>query len=199
MGNNIYFKLKDNDGNIKDLELDKEISCDEAEIWQGFNPSKERFEIKYIPKCISLSNQNIPVDQLRFAPRYQTKPVIYDNSKRLPLPFEITDHNIVLAKDLCRELNELNKIKINTKPKPLKTEILQLLNEIDENKYEMANKIKTQKQHIKDLEHQIKLLKRDNKGLQRNYCKVTTDLEQIKGERDYYESKYHKVRGYDIY
>ena len=58
----------------------------------------------------------------------------------------------------------------------------------------MANKIKKQKQHIKDLENKIRLLKRDNHSLQRNYCKKTTDLNQIKQERDYYERKLKEWR-----
>ena len=126
------------------------------------------------------------------------KPVIYDNKKDLPLPVEVI--NVQLAKQLCEELNELATIKENNKPKPLKTEILQILNKIDEPQYEMANKIKKQKQHIKDLENKIRLLKRDNHSLQRNYCKKTTDLNQIKEERDYYQQKLTSWRenGYEL-
>ena len=200
---NLYFKLKDNNGNIHDLELiESEITCDETKSKHKMTFKKEnRFEIRYMA-------QSIPVDKLRFPPlkilpdslNCSTKPIIYDNEKKLPLPFEITENNYILAKSLCEELNELATIKQNNKPKPLKTEILQILEGIDEPKYEMANKIKKQKQHIKDLENKIRLLKRDNHSLQRNYCKKTTDLNQIKEERDYYQQKLTSWRenGYEL-
>ena len=188
---NIYFKLKDNDGNIKDLELiEHEISDSDCKI--TFKNEK-RFEIRYM----NTAAQSTPLSM--FQPIDITKkPVIYDNKKDLPLPVEVI--NVQLAKQLCEELNELATIKENNKPKPLKTEILQILNKIDEPQYEMANKIKKQKQHIKDLENKIRLLKRDNHSLQRNYCKKTTDLNQIKEERDYYQQKLTSWRenGYEL-
>lgn len=197
---NIYFKLKDNDGNIKDLELiEHEITCDETESNQTMTLKRsKRFEIKYVSKTLQ-------VDKLSFPPfthniNCTTKPIIFDNEDRLPLPFEITENNYILARDLCDKLNRLATIKENNKPKPLKTEILEILSKIDEPQYEMANKIKKQKQHIKDLENKIRLLKRDNHSLQRNYCKKTTDLNQIKEERDYYQQKLTSWRenGYEL-
>ena len=196
--NTLYFKLKDNNGNIHDLELiESEITCDEAKPTHKITFKKEnRFEIRYMPQSIPAT-----VNMLRYPTKkidITKKPVIYDNKKDLPLPVEIIDE--LLAKRLCEELNELATIKQNNKPKPLKTEILEILSKIDEPQYEMANKIKKQKQHIKDLENKIRLLKRDNHSLQRNYCKKTTDLNQIKEERDYYEQKLMSWRrnGYEL-
>lgn len=196
----LYFKLKDNNGNIHDLELiESEITCDETKSKHKMTFKKEnRFEIKYVSK-------NLQVEKLSFPPfthtiNSTTKPIIFDNEDRLPLPFDITENNYILARDLCDKLNRLATIKQNNKPKPLKTEILEILSKIDEPQYDMANKIKRQKQHIKDLENKIRLLKRDNQSLQRNYCKKTTDLNQIKEERDYYEQKLMSWRenGYEL-
>lgn len=187
---NLYFKLKDNNGDIHDLELiESEMTCYETKAEHKMIFKKEnRFEVRYdnhtpIPPSLS-----------------DTKMVIYDNEDKIPLPFEITGNSYILAKDLCDKLNKLATIKQNNKPKPLKTEILEILSKIDEPQYEMANKIKKQKQHIKDLENKIRLLKRDNHSLQRNYCKKTTDLNQIKEERDYYEQKLMSWRenGYEL-
>lgn len=197
---NIYFKLKDNDGKIHDLELiESEITYGETEAKHKMTLKRsERFEIKYVSK-------NLQVEKLSFPPfthtiNSTTKPIIFDNEDRLPLPFEITENNYILARDLCDKLNKLATIKQNNKPKPLKTEILEILSKIDEPQYDMANKIKKQKQHIKDLENKIRLLKRDNHSLQRNYCKKTTDLNQIKEERDYYQQKLMSWRenGYEL-
>lgn len=194
----LYFKLKDNNGNIHDLELiESEITCDETEAKHKMTFKKEnRFELRHMVNGICIS----PIRDLKLpnASNYLTKIIIYDNEKQLPLPFTVTD--IVAAKAFCKELNELATIKQNNKPKPLKTEILEILSKIDEPQYEMANKIKKQKQHIKDLENKIRLLKRDNRSLQRNYCKKTTDLNQIKEERDYYEQKLMSWRenGYEL-
>lgn len=194
---NYYFKLKDDNGNIHDLELiESEITCDETEAKHKMTFKKEnRFEIRYMFKNNYTQFSLIPPSLSEY-----TKMVIYDNEDKLPLPFEITGNSYILAKDLCDKLNKLATIKENNKPKPLKTEILEILNRIDEPQYEMANKIKKQKQHIKDLENKIRLLKRDNHSLQRNYCKKTTDLNQIKEERDYYQQKLISWRenGYEL-
>ena len=196
----LYFKLKDNNGNIHDLELiESEITCDETKSNHTMTFKKEnRFEIRYMPKNLPINGMFHSV--ILKCSTIDAKIVIYDNEKGLPLPFEITENNYILAKSLCEELNELATIKKNNKPKPLKTEILEILSKIDEPQYDMANKIKRQKQHIKDLENKIRLLKRDNRNLQRNYCKKTTDLNQIKEERDYYQQKLTSWRenGYEL-
>ena len=198
--NTLYFKLKDNNGNIHDLELiESEITCDETKSKHKMTFKKEnRFELRYVHKNLPITGMFHSVIQK--CSTIDAKIVIYDNEKGLPLPFEITENNYILAASLCEELNELATIKKNNKPKPLKTEILEILNRIDEPQYEMANKIKKQKQHIKDLENKIRLLKRDNHSLQRNYCKKTTDLNQIKEERDYYQQKLTSWRenGYEL-
>jgi len=122
---------------------------------------------------------------------------IWDKLEDVPLPFEIKPKDMLIAQSLCTKLNRLATIKENksNKPKPLKDELIELLSDIPATQIDMANKIKRQKQHIKTLEQKIKYLKKDNQSLQRSYCKLSTDLQQITGERDYYY-KEHIKRNY---
>ena len=102
------------------------------------------------------------------------------------------------AMHICSLLNELNNKTHKEKPKPLKQQIIDIIEDVDNDKFDMKNKIIRQKEHIKDLESKIRLLKKENQSLQRNYCKVSVDLQQVTGERDYYYKEYLKkvnVRG----
>lgn len=101
----------------------------------------------------------------------------------------------LMAWQVCKQLNELLTIKKKSaKPTPLKDEIMEVLSDISEKEFDMGNKIKRQKEHIKNLETEIKCLKNDNRSLQRSYTNLSKDLEQIKGERDYYQKEYMKLR-----
>ena len=88
---------------------------------------------------------------------------------------------------------EFTEVCKKEKPKPLKDEIMDLLEGIDQSKYDMQNKILKQKQHIKELETRIKHLKNDVKNNQRSINSLSRKCDLCNYKTDYefkeYENK----------
>lgn len=131
------------------------------------------------------SNELLPI-------KYRINPswIIWDTKYQCPLPAKFDDE--LSATTHCKFLNKLNQHKEDNKPKPLKEEILKALEEIPVKDYEMLNKIKRQKEHIKTLEHRIKLLKTENHSLQRSYCRISTELQHCKDDMEFYKQEYYR-------
>lgn len=107
--------------------------------------------------------------------KYEIDYFIVMNSKtmeKLPTHFKSKDEALELA--IFMNQHTIPKLK----PTPLKDRILDALEDIDQSKYDMQNKILKQKEHIKQLETKLRTNKFDVKNSQRKSMEYTQTIDK---------------------